>query len=72
MKKAFCPDLKGDHMLKRRLILELTQAEVGKLFNVSPGTILNWEKGCSEPKILHIPALIKFLGYDPINPTPNE
>ncbi len=63
----FAPKTLGEHIIKRRLFLGLTQAEVGKLFNVTPFTILNWEKGYTEPQIFQIPILIEFLGYDPIN-----
>lgn len=63
----FEPKTLGEHLLKRRLFLELSQAEVGKLFNVCSFTVGNWEKGHSEPKIFQIPILIEFLGYDPIN-----
>ncbi|GJL72576.1 MAG: hypothetical protein NMNS01_17750 [Nitrosomonas sp.] len=68
----FEPKTVGEHLLKRRLTLKLTQAEVGKLFNVSPFTIFNWEKGHTEPKIFQIPILINFLGYDPTNHNPNS
>ncbi len=68
----FEPKTIGEHFLKRRLFLELTQAEVCKLFNVSPDTILNWEKGYSEPQIFQVPVLIKFIGFDPINAIPTS
>lgn len=68
----FDPKNLGEHLRKRRLILGLTQVEVGKLFNTSPDTILNWEKGYSEPLIFQIPILIDFLDYYPINLTPNS
>lgn len=64
-KYDFEPETLGEHLLKRRLFLELSQAEVGKLFNVCSFTVGNWEKGHSEPKIFQIPILIEFLGYDP-------
>ena len=64
----FEPRTLGEHLLKRRLFLNLKQAEVARLFNVSPFTVFNWEKGQTEPQIFQIPILIDFLGYDPINP----
>jgi len=54
------------------LFLNLTQKDVGKLFNVCSFTVSNWEIGRSEPQIIHVPALIKFLGYDPINSSPSS
>jgi len=71
-KYDFEPKTIGQHLLKHRLSLDLTQGEVGKLFNVSSNTIYNWEKGHSEPEISHIPVLIKFIGHDPINSAPTS
>ena len=36
---------------------------------VSDATVLNWEKGTTEPPIVFWPAIIAFLGYDP-HPAP--
>ena len=68
----FEPKTVGEHISKRRLFLNLKQVEVARLFNVSPFTVFNWEKGHSEPQIFQIPILIEFLGYDPISLTPNS
>ncbi len=67
----FEPQTFGEHLLKRRLFLEMTQAEVSKQFSVSSLTVFNWEKGKTVPQIMHMPVLIKFLGYDPISTIPN-
>jgi hypothetical protein len=32
---------------------------------VSAATVLNWEKGATEPPSAFWPAIIAFLGYDP-------
>lgn len=29
-------------------------------------TVLNWEKGYTEPPVESLPALVGFLGYDPL------
>lgn len=34
---------------------------------VNPSTILNWEKGRTEPPVEAMPALLQFLGYDPLS-----
>ncbi len=68
----FEPQTFGEHLLKRRLFLSLTQAEVADLFGVSLFTICNWEKGYNEPKISQIPLIIKFLGYDPSKTIPSS
>ena len=55
----------GDHIRKRRLKLGLFQKELAQRLGVNPWTILNWEKGDTEPPIASIPAIVRFLGYDP-------
>ena len=52
-------------MRKKRLKLGLIQKEVAKLLGVNTWTILNWEKGRTEPPITSMPAVLEFLGYGP-------
>lgn len=60
------PTTVGEHILKKRLELVLTQKEVGDLIGVSPFTILNWEKGKStQTPVALIPKISEFLGYNP-------
>ncbi len=54
----------GDHIRKRRLDLGLLQIEVAKMIGVTESTVWNWEHG-TEPELIHIPAVIAFLGYVP-------
>ena len=61
----FEPTSIGEHIKKHRLKLGLDQQEVAKLLAVSVTTIINWEKGYTEPAIHAIPAIIRLLGYDP-------
>lgn len=61
----FEPRTLGEHLRKRRLELRLTQKQVAERIGVNPWTILNWEKGNTEPPIASMPALLKFLGYAP-------
>jgi len=61
----FEPKSLGDHIRKKRLELGLLQKEAADRLGVNPWTILNWEKGHTEPPIASIPAVVKFLGYDP-------
>lgn len=67
----FLPKTFGDHILKRRLFLNLTQPELAEQFSVTSFTICNWETEKTVPRISQIPALIKFLGYDPTSAIPN-
>ena len=61
----FEPQTLGEHVRKRRLELGLTQKQAAEAFGVSPWTVLNWEKDHTEPPIESMPAIIRFLDYDP-------
>jgi transcriptional regulator with XRE-family HTH domain len=65
----FEPHTLGQHLRKRRLELRLTQKQAADRLEVKPWTVLNWEKGHTEPPIEFIPSIVRFLGYDPF-PTP--
>ena len=45
---------------KYRKRLKLSQAELGKLLNVSTSTILRWESGKSKPHSKHLPELAEL------------
>jgi len=62
----FEPQTLGEHVRKRRLELGLTQSQAAEQLGASPWTVLNWEKGHTEPPIESMPAIIRFLGYDPL------
>lgn len=61
----FEPKTLGDHVLKRRLYLKLSQPQLAKILGVAAETVLNWELNYKKPSINHIGKLIRFLGYDP-------
>jgi transcriptional regulator with XRE-family HTH domain len=61
----FEPETLGEHVRKRRLELWLTQKQAAERLGVNPWTVLNWEKDHTEPPIESMPAIIRFLGYDP-------
>jgi len=52
-------------MRRKRLKMGLMQKEVADQLGVNSWTILNWEKGHTEPPMASIPAILQFLGYDP-------
>jgi transcriptional regulator with XRE-family HTH domain len=58
----------GGHIRTRRLDLKLLQREVGDQIGVSGATITNWERNASTPVVRCMPAVIRFLGYDPLPP----
>lgn len=68
----FEPKTLGEHVLKRRLFLKLSQPQLAKLLGVAAETVLNWELNYRKPGINHIGKLIQFLGYDPALPNPNS
>lgn len=67
----FDPQTLGEHIKKRRLELKLTQQEVARLLGVDLSTILNWEKGYTEPLVESMPTILRFLGYNPF-PKPKK
>ena len=67
----FEPQTFGEHVRKRRLELRLTQKQTAEQLGVNPWTVLNWEKGHTEPPIESMPAIIQFLDYDPF-PAPKN
>jgi transcriptional regulator with XRE-family HTH domain len=58
-----------DHIRKHRLDLNLIQRQVAEQIGVGEATITNWERNATTPAIRYIPAIIEFLGYDPLPPT---
>ena len=46
-----------DTIKKHRKRLKLSQADLGKLLNVSTNTVLRWEAGTSKPRSKHLPRL---------------
>ncbi len=55
----------GDHLRRRRLILRLLQRQVAEQIGVTKATVHNWETNRSNPGFREMPAIIRFLGYDP-------
>lgn len=56
----------GDHIRSIRSERKLLQREVAKEIGVSAATIGNWEKNRSQPPIEFMPAIIAFIGIDPM------
>jgi len=55
----------GGHIRKRRLDLRLLQRELAERINCTEESIYHWENNKNYPKIMHLPKIIEFLGYDP-------
>ena len=53
-------------MRTRRLDLKLLQKQVADQIGVHQMTITGWEGNATIPEVRHIPAIIQFLGYNPL------
>jgi site-specific DNA recombinase len=60
------PHTIGDHVRRRRLSLKMLQREVGEQIGVHKGCIRKWEANQTTPEVRHLPAIIRFLGYNPL------
>ncbi len=65
----FEPQTLGQHLRKRRLEQRLTQRQVANQRGINPWTVLSWEKGHTEPPVKSMPAILRFLGYNPFPET---
>lgn len=43
----------------------MSQRQAGEAMGVSSWTVLNWEKGRTQPPVSAYPTLARFLGYEP-------
>ena len=59
----------GDHLLRRRLTLKLFQRQVAQQLGVDKTSVYNWETNRTKPGLEYMPAIIRFLGYNPF-PSP--
>ena len=53
-----------------RLDRGLWQKDVAREIGCSKASLLNWERGRAEPELRFLPAILRFLGYDPTPPDP--
>jgi transcriptional regulator with XRE-family HTH domain len=58
----------GDHIRARRLDLKLLQGQVAEEVGVHEMTITGWESNATVPEVRYMPAIIRFLGYNPLPP----
>jgi transcriptional regulator with XRE-family HTH domain len=54
------PQTLGEHIKRRRLQLGLSLPQAAGALSVDPITVLNWEKGKTEPLIGAFPAILRF------------
>jgi transcriptional regulator with XRE-family HTH domain/cell division protein FtsB len=58
----------GDHIRRKRLDLKMLQREVAEQLGVCEPSLFNWEANTVSPGIEYMPAIIRFLGYNPLPP----
>jgi transcriptional regulator with XRE-family HTH domain len=56
----------GDHIRKRRLGLRMLQREVAERIGVGETSVFKWEANTVSPEVRSMPAIIRFLGYNPL------
>jgi transcriptional regulator with XRE-family HTH domain len=57
-----------DHIRRKRLSMKLLQKDVAEQIGVGNCLINNWEGDHSQPHLQIMPAVIEFLGYNPLPP----
>ena len=60
------PQTVGDHIRRRRLGMKLLQREAAEQLGVDKASVFNWESNKGTPEIRFMPAIIRFLGYNPL------
>jgi transcriptional regulator with XRE-family HTH domain len=60
------PQTIGDHIRRRRLGLKMLQGEVAEQLGVDKASVFNWEANVGQPEIRFMPAIIRFLDYNPL------
>jgi site-specific DNA recombinase len=60
------PKTIGDHIRKKRLLSKLLQREVAEKIGVNKTSIHYWEVNSATPDLRYMPAIIQFLGYNPL------
>jgi len=60
------PQTIGDHIRRKRLGLKMLQRDVARQLGVDKTCVHNWEANASRPEIRCMPAIIRFLGYNPL------
>ena len=65
------PTTLGEHLLRKRKLLCITQADAGTQMGVGECTVMHWEQAATNPPVVHMPAIIAFLGYEPFDAPKN-
>jgi site-specific DNA recombinase len=58
----------GDHIRRQRLSMKMHQKQVAERIGVDKTCVFNWERNTSAPAVRYMPAILDFLGYNPVPP----
>ncbi|MDE2133947.1 MAG: transcriptional regulator [Alphaproteobacteria bacterium] len=67
---AWKPKGLAGHLRHRRATLGLTRKAAATLIGVRGAAVTQWESGAHQPENECWPAIIRFLGFDPVCPDP--
>lgn len=56
----------ADHIRKIRLDRRITQRRAARTLGILPTTLCDWERHRTQPRVFHFPAIVRFLGYNPL------
>jgi site-specific DNA recombinase len=60
------PRTVGDHIRRKRLGLKMLQRDVAEQIGVNTTSVFKWEANTSRPAKRYMPAVIRFLGHNPL------
>ena len=60
------PKTIGDHIRRKRLSMKLLQKEVAERIGVKHTSMYIWEGNHATPEVRYMPAIIEFLGHNPL------
>jgi transcriptional regulator with XRE-family HTH domain len=60
------PQTADHHIRRKRLSLKMLQRDVAEQIGACEPSVFNWEANTSNPGIEYMPAIIRFLGYNPL------
>ena len=65
------PKTIGDHIRRKRLAMKLLQKDVAERIGVKQTSMYIWEGNHATPELRYMPAIIEFLGCNPLPPATN-
>ena len=63
------PQTVGDHIRRKRLGLKMLQRDVAEQIGVNTTSVFKWEANTAAPEVRFMPAIIRFLDYNPLPET---